>query len=80
MVLVDLLKNLYGCKILDEEKYLETLLDDIFIAIAIETENIRKKIYEKFPYKKYTTLIHPSVKISSTNEIGKESTICAGCI
>ena len=72
-------KEINGYKILGGKNYLETLSDDIFITIAIGDGNIRKKIYENFPYKKYATLIHPSVKISSTNEIGKGSIICAGC-
>ena len=72
-------KKINGYKILGGKNYLETLSDDIFITIAIGDGNIRKKIYENFPYKKDATLIHPSVKISSTNEIGKGSIICAGC-
>lgn len=72
-------KEINGYKILGGKNYLETLSDDIFIIIAIGDGNIRRKIYENFPYRKYATLIHPSVKISSTNEIGKGSIICAGC-
>lgn len=72
-------KEINGYRILGGKNYLESLPDEIFIVIAIGDGNIRKKIYENFSHKKYATLIHPSVKISSTNKIGQGSIICAGC-
>ena len=72
-------KEINGYKILGGRDYLKSLSDDIFVVIAIGDGNIRKKIIENFPNKKYATLIHPNVKISSTNKIGEGSIICAGC-
>lgn len=72
-------KELNGHKILGGRDYLQSLSDDVFVVIAIGDGKIRKKIYENFPNKKYATLIHPNVKISSTNKIGDGSIICAGC-
>ena len=72
-------KEINGYKILGGRDYLKSLSDDIFVVIAIGDGNIRKKIFENFPNKKYATLIHPNVKISSTNKIGEGSIICAGC-
>ena len=72
-------KEINGYKILGGRDYLKSLSDDIFVVIAIGDGNIRKKIFENFPNKKYATLIHPNVKLSQTNRIGEGSIICAGC-
>ena len=72
-------REINNYKVLGRKDCLTTLSNDIFVIIAIGDGNIRKKIYEEFPNKKYATLVHPSVKMSSTNKIGKGSIICAGC-
>ncbi|QNE66150.1 acetyltransferase [Fusobacterium hwasookii] len=72
-------REINNYKVLGGKDCLTTLSNDIFVIIALGDGNIRKKIYEEFPNKKYATLVHPSVKMSSTNKIGKGSIICAGC-
>ena len=72
-------KEINGYKILGGRDYLKSLSDDIFVVIAIGDGNIRKKIFENFPNKKYATLVHPNVKLSQTNRVGEGSIICAGC-
>lgn len=72
-------KEINGYKILGGRDHLKSLPDDIFVVIAIGNGNIRKKIFENFPNKKYATLIHPNVKVSSTNKIGEGSIISSGC-
>jgi sugar O-acyltransferase (sialic acid O-acetyltransferase NeuD family) len=48
--------------------------------IAIGDPEIRKDVFSRFSHLNYATLIHPDVKISNTNSIGKGTIICKGTI
>lgn len=54
--------------------------DTIHIVIAIGDSEIRKNVASRFSNYRFATLIHPSVSISSTNNIGEGSIICKGNI
>ncbi len=74
-------KELNGYKIIGTTEYLnEELSRDIYIVIAIGNGKIRAKIVNKLKDRKYAILIHPNVKISSTNLIEEGSIICSGTI
>ena len=48
-------------------------------AIAMQDGGIRKRIVEKLAgFDAWETLIHPSVNMSDTSQIGKGSIVCAG--
>ena len=69
-----------GYKVLGDINYTKQLSDDIFLIVGIGNGKIRKKIVEKIKNRKFATLIHPNIKISSTNKIEEGTIICSGSI
>ena len=69
-----------GYKVLGDINYTKQLSDDIFLIVGIGNGKIRKKIVEKIKNRKFATLIHPNIKISSTNKIEDGTIICSGSI
>lgn len=70
-------------EILGDCKYLGSLKDDIYVAIAIGSPKIKEKIVNKlskFSNIHFATLIDPSVLYSNQVKIGEGSIICAGTI
>ena len=69
-----------GYKVLGDVNCIEQLPNDIFLIVGIGNGKIRKKIAEKIKNRKFATLIHPDIKISSTNKIGEGTIVCSGSI
>lgn len=69
-----------GYKVLGDVNCIEQLPNDIFLIVGIGNGKIRKKIAEKIKNRKFATLIHPNIKISSTNKIEDGTIICSGSI
>ncbi len=57
---------------------LDTNIDGYIIAIG--NDNIRFKIYNRFPTLNWITIIHPTAIISKKVKIGEGTVICAGAI
>lgn len=73
-------KNINNYKVLGNIDYFNDFLKNTYYVIAIGNGEIRKKLSKKIQTDKIATLIHPDVKISNTNRIGKGSIICEGNI
>jgi sugar O-acyltransferase (sialic acid O-acetyltransferase NeuD family) len=70
-----------GYKVLGGISYLERM-NDTYIICAIANYEVKKKVIDKINNKKikYANIIHPSVYISKTNNIGKDVIIYPGVI
>lgn len=73
-------KSINGYKVLGTTKWLKE--QNVYAVVAIGDPIIKNNTLEKLDGSKisYATLIHPSVIISETSEIGLGSIICAGTI
>ncbi len=69
-----------GYEVIGDTKWL--IKQEVFVVIAIGNSLIRKNIINELvnSNNKYATLIHPSVIMSDSNEIGEGTIICAGTI
>ena len=80
----DNLKNLpeyiNGYKVLGDISYINQLSDETFFIIGIGNSKIREQIAKKIGNRKFAILIHPNIKISSTNHIEEGTIICSGSI
>ena len=72
--------NGYKCLGSIEELDILNKENDVYAVIAIQDSRFRKRFVEMFPkYSNWETLIHPSVNISDTSELGKGCIVCANC-
>jgi len=75
-------KLIYGYKVLGDETYLSSNINEIYVVCAIGKSTTRKLINEKLvklPKVKLATLIDPSVRVEKTVNIGDGSIICCNC-
>ncbi|MBT8196527.1 MAG: acetyltransferase [Bacteroidia bacterium] len=71
-------KEILGFKVYPASKFTPSMGR---VVVAIGEPKIRKDIVESLPENTdYTSIIHPSAKVSRWTEIGKGSIITAGCI
>ncbi len=61
-------------------EWIEQHKGDVYVACAIGSSQIRKKVINNLDGAKFATLIDPSVIMSDRVEIGEGSIICAGSI
>lgn len=74
-------KKLNGYDILGDIGYLNKLKNEVYCVIAIGDGKTRKQIVDRInKNRKFATLIHPDVDLSSTNLIGEGCIICCGTI
>jgi sugar O-acyltransferase, sialic acid O-acetyltransferase neuD family len=76
----DLPKCINGYKVLGDINYINQLSNEIFLIVGIGNGKIREKIVKRTKERKFATLIHPDIKISSTNKIEEGTIICSGSI
>ncbi|WP_339068112.1 acetyltransferase [Fusobacterium animalis] len=69
-----------GYKVLGDINYINQLSDEVFLIVGIGNGKIREKIVKNIKNRKFAILIHPNVKISSTNKIEEGTIICSGSI
>ena len=74
-------EKLNGYDILGDIDYLNKLKNEVYCVIAIGDGKTRKQIVDRInKNRKFATLIHPDVDLSSTNLIGEGCIICCGTI
>ena len=73
-------KYINGYRVLGDINYINQLSNDIFLIVGIGNGKIREKIVKKIPNRKFAILIHPDIKVSSTNKIEEGTIICSGSI
>ena len=74
-------EKLNGYDILGDIGYLNKLKNEVYCVIAIGDGKTRKQIVDRInKNRKFATLIHPDVDLSSTNLIGEGCIICCGTI
>lgn len=69
-----------GYPVLGGLEWIEQHKGDVYVACAIGSSQIRKKVINNLNGAKFATLIDPSVIMSDRVEIGEGSIICAGSI
>ena len=53
---------------------------DVCAVIAVQDGAVRKNVVDRFPgFNRWETLVHPTVNLSGTSELGKGCIVCANC-
>jgi sugar O-acyltransferase, sialic acid O-acetyltransferase neuD family len=73
-------KKIHNKPVLGKIEDLKKISKDVYSVITIANGDIREKIINQYSDRKFATLIHPNVKIDSSNSIGEGTIICSGNI
>ena len=73
-------KIIHGKPVLGKIEDLKNLSKDVYSIITIANGDVREKIVNQYRDRKFATLIHPNIKIDSSNFIGEGTIICSGNI